>query len=208
MKGRPKGVKNSRPQHKWSEDEKQYLKDICTGKSYKEISKLMFEKFNYDFTEGQIGGALKRYNLTTGLTGYFPKGNKPWNKGNKGQYFKGCEKTWFKKGHAPVNYRPVGSERINVDGYTEIKIKDPNKWTLKHKFVWEKVNGPVPKGFAVIFADGNKANFEIDNLLLVSRKQLLVLNNNKLIQKDSDLTKTGLKIADLIIKINEKKKGD
>ena len=49
-------------------------------------------------------------------------------------------------------------------------------------------------------------NVDIDNLLLVSRKQLLMLNRNNLISNDKDLTKTGLNIADIIIKLNELEK--
>ena len=41
----------------------------------------MNEKFEYQFTEGQIKGALNRYKLQTGLNGNFKKGSIPWNKG-------------------------------------------------------------------------------------------------------------------------------
>ena len=47
--------------------------------------------------------------------------------GKKGICADGCERTWFKKGHIPANYRPVGSERVNADGYIEVKVADPNK---------------------------------------------------------------------------------
>ena len=33
--------------HKWTEEEKQYLKEICLGKSYKEIMDLMSNRFDY-----------------------------------------------------------------------------------------------------------------------------------------------------------------
>ena len=56
-----------------------------------------------------------------------------------------------------------------------------------------------------MFADRNKQNFEIGNLILVSTRQLQVMNNKKLIQDDADLTKTGLVIANVLIKIADKK---
>ena len=56
-----------------------------------------------------------------------------------------------------------------------------------------------------MFADRNKQNFEIDNLILVSSRQLQMMNNKKLIQDDADLTKTGLVIANVLIKIADKK---
>lgn len=199
---REPGIKNS-SFHIWTEEEKEYLKEITPGHHYREIQELMKEKFNLDLTLNQIKGAIGRYKLNTGLNGQFPKGHTPFNKGVKGVAYEGSKKTWFEKGHTPKNHRPVGSERINVDGYTEVKVAEPRTWRLKHQLIWEQHNGPAPKGHAVIFGDGNTQNFDINNLILVSRQQLLILNRNKLIQQDTDLTKTGVIIADLLMKIGE-----
>lgn len=204
MNGRPQGSKN-KVLHIWSKEEKEYLKEITPGRHYKEIQELMSKKFNLDLTPNQIKGAIGRYKLNTGLTGQFNKGHVPDNKGMKGICAKGCEKTWFKKGQKPINHRPIGSERVNVDGYVEVKIKEPNKWRLKHQIVWEEHNGPIPKGHAVIFGDGNLGNLDVNNLILVSRKQLLMLNRNNLIQKDADLTRTAVIIADIYQKISARK---
>ena len=195
--------------HIWSDKEKEYLKEITPGRHYKEIVDLMNKKFDYQFTVDQIKGALNRYKLKTGLGGHFPKGNIPWNKGKKGICAKGCENTWFKKGEKPPNWVPLGTERISKDGYIEVKIQDGKlneNWRGKHIVIWEKYNGSVPAGHAVIFGDRNNRNFAINNLILVSRKQLLILNSNKLIKNDADLTRTGVMIADLQIKINERRK--
>ncbi len=190
--------------HTWSNEEKQYLKEITPGHHYKEIQELMNKKFNLNLTLAQINGAIGRYKLNTGFNGQFKKGCIPANKGIKG--LTGANKTSFKKGEIPKNYRPVGSERINVDGYIEIKVEDPRKWKLKHIVIWEKENGPLPGGCAIIFGDGNKLNLNIDNLILVTRKQLLIMNRNKLIQKDIELTKIGLSIAKVHEKISERRK--
>lgn len=204
MNGRPQGSKN-KALHIWSNEEKEYLEEITPGHHYKEIQELMKEKFNLDLTMNQIKGAIGRYKLNTGFTGQFNKGHVPDNKGMKGICAKGCEKTWFKKGQKPINHKPVGSERVNVDGYVEVKIKEPNKWRLKHQVVWEEHNGLIPQGHAVIFGDGNLGNLDINNLILVSRQQLLILNRNKLIQKDANLTRTAVIVADIYQKISERK---
>lgn len=192
--------------HKWTMEEIEYLKEITPGHHYKEIVEMINSKFNLNLTTSQIGNAIKRYKLLTGFNGQFTKGSAPANKGIKGVHALGSEKTWFPKGHKPQNWRPVGSERINVYGYTEVKVKEPSQWKLKHKLIWETENGPVPKGYAVIFGNGDKQDFSIDNLILVSRQQLLILNRNKLIKDDAELTKTGVLIADLHIKIKEASK--
>lgn len=187
----------------WKEEEKEYLKVITPGKHYREIAELMTKRFGHEFTLAQIKNAINRYKLNTGFNGQFKKGNEPANKGKKGLI--GANRTSFKKGNRPYNYKPVGSERITKDGYIEVKVADPNKWRLKHIIIWELENGKVPKGCALVFGDGNKNNLDINNLILVSRNQLLIMNKNKLIKNDVDLTKTGIIIADLISKISDRK---
>lgn len=199
--GRPKGSKNKKPQHKWTDEEKEYLASIVKGSTYKEITKQMNDKFEHDFSEEQIKGAMARYKLTTGTGGYFKKGSTPWNKGLKGHM--GANKTSFKKGTIPPQYRPVGSERITRDGYTEIKVKDPNKWELKHRLIYKQHYGEIPKGHNVIFADTDKTNLNIDNLILVSKSEMLILNRNKLIYEDNELTKVGVNIAKVIDKVKK-----
>ena len=204
--GRPKGSKNGVQPHIWSEEEKKYLKEIVTGRSYKDINKMMNDKFEYQFTESQIKGALRRYGLNTGLTGQFTKAHTPWNKGKRGLNIGGKE-TQFQKGHQPINHRKVGSERITVDGYTEIKVAEPNKWRLKHRVMYEKYhNVKLDPKQLIIFADRDKSNMSKENLLLVDNNQLLVLNHNKLINEDAELTKVGVNVANLIIKIKESNK--
>ena len=201
MKGRPKGSKDKKKQHKWTDEEKEYLASIVKGSTYEEITKQMNDKFEYNFSKEQIKGMMYRNKLTTGTVGYFKKGSTPWNKGLKG--YMGANKTSFKKGTIPPQYRPVGSERITKDGYIEIKVEDPNKWELKHRVIWKQHHGEIPKGYAVIFADGDKSNLDIDNLLLVSRKQILFMNRNNLITENKDFTKVGVNIANVMIKLSE-----
>ena len=199
--GRTKGVKNKKPQHRWTDEEKEYLASIVKGKTYKELLALMNEKFDYEFSSQQIESALRRYNLKTGNTGQFKKYQEPWNKGLKG--YIGANKTSFKKGTIPPNYKPVGTERFAKDGYIEVKVKDPNVWELKHRYIYKKHYGKIPKGYNVIFADKNISNFDIDNLILVSKAEMLILNKNKLIFEDKDFTKVGVNIAKLINKTKQ-----
>ena len=203
--GRPKGSKNRGQRHIWSDEEKEYLKEIVTGRSHKEIIKMMNDKFEHQFTEGQIKGAIGRNNLNTGRTGRFEKGHIPANKGTKGTMK--ANKTSFQKGHTPKNHKEVGSERVSVDGYTEIKVAEPNKWRLKQRVMYEKYhNVKLDPKQLVIFADRDKRNLTKENLLLVDNKQLLTLNQHKLIKENGELTKVGLNIANIIIKLKDLKR--
>ena len=160
---------------------------MCTPKQkeliakwYKTLSrKQLTIKFNNEFnknvTVGQMTAFLKNHNIKSGRTGYYEAGLVPHNKGTKG--LMKPNKTSFKKGQKAFNYKPVGSERVNVEGYVEIKIADPSIWRLKQRHVWQLKHGQIPKGYNVRFKDGDKLNCDIDNLLLVSDCENIILNH-------------------------------
>lgn len=202
MAGMYKGTKV----HKWTNEEKEYLRKISPGKHRKEIIKLFNKKFNINLSESQITAKMKMLKIKTGFTGRFDEDRSKVKVWNKGEYPKGCEKTWFKQGNIPYNYVPIGIERITIDGYLEIKVKDPDIWKFKQRIIWEKEYGPIPYGCLINFLDGNKMNFDIDNLICLTKEQSLELSRNKLRSEDKDITKTGVKVADLIIEIRKKKK--
>jgi len=190
--------------HKYTAEQKEFLKANVYGRSHAELTELFNGKFGLQLERSQIAAFIKNNKLNTGRDGRFKSGHVPANKGKKGMG--GWEPTQFKKGNRPWNYKPVGTERVNGDGYVDIKVADPNKWKGKHILLWEAANGPVPKGHVVIFADSNKRNFDLNNLLLVSRKELAVLNKHNLIQGETELTKAGVIVADIYLKIGERKR--
>lgn len=98
---------------------------------------------------------------------------------------------------------PVGSERIDKKGYVLVKIAEPNIWLEKQRYIYEQAYGEIPPGHKVIFADKNKRNFDLSNLILVSNSEALIMNTHKLIYEESELTKTGSIIAKIIDKTNK-----
>jgi hypothetical protein len=191
----------------FNEVQEKFIRDNCKGINTIQLTKLFNEYFKTNFTQPQIRNYMHRYGITNGVNCTFKKGSVPINKGKKGMpSHPNMIATQFKKGVKPRNWLPVGSERINTDGYVDIKIAEPNKWKGKHKIIWEEHHGAIPEGHVVIFGDRNRHNFDIDNLILVSKKQLLIMNQNRLIQNDTELTKTGVIIADLLSKIKESEK--
>lgn len=190
----------------FTKEQKNFIKNNATGKGNEELTRLLNTHFGLNLPVQKIKTFKHNHKISSGLTGRYEKGHIPFNKGKKGLCQGGVE-TQFKKGHKPHNYVPVGSERVNGDDYVDIKIADPNKWRGKHLIVWEKHhNRPVPKGHAVIFGDGNRRNFNPDNLILVSRGQLAIMNKNGLIQNNAELTRTGVILADIYRKIGERKR--
>ncbi|MBR5013512.1 MAG: HNH endonuclease [Bacteroidales bacterium] len=110
----------------------------------------------------------------------FSKGHIPDNKGKRmsPEVYAQVQRTMFKKGHRPHNHRAVGSERINVDGYIEVKVAEPNRWRVKHRIIWEQVNGAIPKGFNVQFKNHNPLDCRIENLYLISKADQMAKENS------------------------------
>lgn len=81
---------------------------------------------------------------------------------------------------------PVGSEYVDSsNGYVYVKIKNVRKkgkssfrdnWMLKQRYVYESAHGPIPKGSVIMFLDGNKSNFSLDNLACVTGREFIHLN--------------------------------
>lgn len=198
----------------YSEEKVQFLKNNVKGILLKELTRRFNERFNCNLTENAIQNMKRQLNLTSDLDTKLKKGHIPHNKGKKWADFMSeqgkvnSSKTFFKKGHIPYNYRSIGEERVDTDGYILVKIQDGHlykNWKLKHRVIWEEKNGPVPNGYHLIFADGNKQNFDLDNLVLVSNSELLLLNRNKLYKNNKELTKTAVNIVRLIDKANKRK---
>lgn len=116
----------------------------------------------------------------SGKSHQYAKGHTPFNKGKKmpEHVYERAKATMFKKGHVPVNHKPVGYERITRDGYVEVKVAEPNKFVLKHRQIWEQANGSIPEGYNVQFRDGDRQNFSIENLYLISRSEQLKNENS------------------------------
>lgn len=183
--------------HRYTAEEREFMAGYVPGHSHKEIKEAFTAKFGWQISDAQVKSYIGNHHLNTGRTGRFEKGHVSSNKGKKGVCAAGCEKTWFKKGCIPNNYRPVGSERVNVEGYVEIKVADPNKWKLKHRVVWESVNGKIPKGCIILFKDNDRTNTEIDNLMLVRRSTQAVLNHTGLCIYSGEFKETAVRIAEL-----------
>ena len=99
----------------------------------------------------------------------------------------------------PHNYRPVGSERINRDGYIEVKVADPKTWKTKHRIVWEAHHGEIPKGSIIVFRDGNKLNTDISNLALVSRGVSLKMNQAGVSKCGSESFDTAVLLGEVVL---------
>lgn len=197
---------------RYTAEELEFLRTGYREMSLKKLTAAFNKKFGTGRSEKNIRSVLRNHRIQSGRTGQFTKGMKPWNTGTKG--LTGKNRTTFRKGCAPPNLKPLWSERVDrKDGYVWMKIPEkdpytgfPTRYKLKHKYIWERENGPVPARHVVIFKDGDKRNFEPANLMLVSRALLLALNQLGYKDAPADVKPSILALARLRVKMFEKKR--
>ena len=158
-----------------------YLKTIVKGRQCKEIADLFNQKFNTDCTAKQIEYIKYKYGLKSGVD------------------------TRFRKNGIPHNKKKLHEETIYKNGSVWIKIEEPNTWVQKHIYIYEKHNGKIPKGYDIMFLDGDKTNCEISNLILVKKGVKMIAVNCGLLSDDRKLRKTGILTAVLLKKIADTK---
>lgn len=182
-----------------------FIRENYKGVGYHAMVKLIEKEFGAQYKPSQIKNFYGNNKLDSGLNGRFQKGNVPVNKGKKGCWAPGCEKTWFKKGNRPHCQAEVGAESV-IDGYTYVKIAQPNVWKQKHHIIWEAENGPIPEGCVILFRDGDRANIELSNLMMVERRILSQLNKRDLIGMKGDLKDTAVAIAKVKVAVGDAKR--
>lgn len=202
--GLTSGIKRGSPTKLYPEIVQKYINQNYKGAGPKDMAIQLNKIFGTKYTHSQLKTYYASRKISSGLTGCFEKGHIPPNKGKKGWYAPGCEKGWFKKEHRPLNSKPIGTRVIDRHGYAKIKIDEPNIWKHEHILIWEKANGKIQEGSVLIFRDGNKSNITLENLRMITRRELLELNCKKLRSSNPDLTDTGLLIAKVNIARSEK----
>ena len=184
--GRAPGERLRKRLRIYTEEQARFIRDNYKGKSIAEMTALFSERFGPGKTQKQIKTFVHNRGIISGRTGYFPRGNKPWNINTKGKGLTGPNKRSFKKGNVPANRKPLWSERIcQKDGFIQMKVPErdpytgfPTRYRHKHVFIWEQAHGPVPEGKVVAFINGDKTRCDLENLMLILRAELLNLNQN------------------------------
>lgn len=199
--------KKRRTPHKklFNKVQEAFLKENAIGITNQELADRVNDVFGLSITSRQITSWKKNNDVQSGLKCQFKKGQAPANKGLKQSDYMTKEQiekskaTRFKKGDVAKNYKPIGTEVLTKDGYIRVKVQDngrwDERWKLKHTVLWERENGPVPEGKVLTFLDGDKRNAVLDNLMLVTRAEHLMMTRRKLRFGDPELTKVGAAIA-------------
>lgn len=182
-----------------------FMVEYIPGHSEGEIREAFLERFGIKLSRSQIKNFKSSRGIKSGTVGgRFSPGCIPPNKGKKlrKELYDQLYPTMFRKGNIPLNHREVGSERINKkDGYVMIKVAEPNKWRLKQRVMYEEYHGEVlARNEVVIFLDGNKYNFAKDNLMKLTRSELVRYCQDHLYCEDPEISKGAAMVAKLKVK--------
>ena len=130
-----------------------------------------------DVSAPNLHALRKRKGWKTGRTGRFEKGQP--GKSHGGHRHPRSVATRFQKGHLPHNTKWLGHERVCKDGYVEISVAETNphtgferRYVLKHLWLWEQKNGPLPQGMCLKCLDGDKTNTDPANWEAIPRALL------------------------------------
>lgn len=190
----------------WTESEDSQLTALYPTHNRTELSKILNRSASAIHNRTHKLGLTKEEN-----SGNYKPGQTPSNKGRKQTDYMSTESikrtkaTRFKAGNKPHNYKPVGSTRINKDGYLEVKVSDPKTWMAAHRLKYQLEFGEIPKGYNVQFKDGNKRNLDISNLYLIDKAGNLQENTiNRFPQEIRNLIYLKRKINSLVKKHGQK----
>lgn len=121
----------------------------------------------------------------------YKKGHIPANKGKRmtEALKQKLQHTFFKKGNVPHNALPIGTEVLRRDRcgkyYYKIKVSGSRTLVYKHVHLWQQhYKKQVPKGYKVIFKDGNSLNCVVENLECISNEEMMLRNSRHNLPKE------------------------
>lgn len=188
MKSRRKAPEDCliQPRHEWTSEERDFIVQNLPGKSYAEVAKMISGRFGWKCEYYHVRKYCHDTDIPPGMT----------------------------RGRAENN--GIGTERLRLVGrhgenirewYVKVgkgvKGADADGWKRKHIVEWEKVNGEIPDGCVLLFADGNTENWHIENLTLATRRQrsqrAQLLNHHGIRSYDQESSQVLNTLADLMI---------
>ena len=169
----------TRTSERWSDAEERALRRLYQTHTAREIGERL----------GRSRIAIKNKALKLGLgngikshnAGCFKPGLVPWNKGTRFIAGGRSAETHFKPGDKPHTWNPVWHERVSNEGYLQRKVTDTGvtwrDYRPVHHLVWQEAWRDIPPGYALVFRDGDKRNFALCNLELVTRADIMRRNS-------------------------------
>lgn len=165
--------------NKYSKEFEKEMHKKASSKTIEQLLSIANNKYGYNITKDMLMQYLSKREIR--YKGYNP---------NKAQ--------------AMGSKIPIGAEYVKPDGMVLVKVK-PNKWEYKQRYIYEQYHKvELPKEIMVVFLDGDRTNFDINNLMAVSTPEYNCIKNKDLLSNNGMVTKTALLSARLHYKVKEK----
>lgn len=154
-----------------------------------------------EFKKQMLQESIKRLQ-DSGKANRFKKGNRPWNDGLAGKGIFKPNVGSFKKGNMPHTTRPVGSQRLDKEGYI-IEKQEDGRWIRLQVKEWEKHYGKIPPKHYLRLKVKDKTCTDINQMFVVSFKENIELNSIN--RYPSELRKIIITLAKFKKKIRNEK---
>lgn len=185
-----------------------FIEENYLGTGHQQMADLIRKEFGQEYTAQQIKSYYANHDLNSGLTGHFKKGQASHNKGVKMSHevYEKAKATMFKPGSRPHNAVPVGTVVMATIGYYKEKVAEPDEWEFCHIKAWKDAHGEIPEGMIVSFKDGNREDWSIENLILLTREENAYLNGTHMRSEFPEITAAAANVAKLVMKTRKIRK--
>lgn len=138
---------------KYTPEMTQWIRDNCAGVEWESVAENFNRVFGADKTARQLRSHAHDNDIHNGI-------------------YHARSTTMNKR-------RPVGSTRLDKDGYVVIKVAEPCHWRRAQLVEWEKHHKPIDtRKDMLIFLDGNRQNYHINNLYKLPRRLIAIFNRH------------------------------
>lgn len=190
-------------------NESKYTKEIlefCKEKrkkhSVREVLELLKKELNFETSFWGLQKTLSEHKIRGVNKGHFKNGHPCLLK-------KKPKPPKKKKPRIPHNKRKIGDERVDKDGYIIVKIANPSVWMRKGRYLYEKYhNVKLGRNDFIIFLDGDKRNFNKENLYRVTQEEIAVFNKCFKIHENPEATRAGILLSKIKLKKFERIRRD
>lgn len=191
-----------RKTQRYSKDEDEFLKEnVNKFKTYKDLTIAFNDKFNKNKNKKSIEircQTVLKINKNTNI-GRIKKGE---ILHNNNELPLGTEV--YDEVRENIYIKTKLHQKSNFPKYKESKSREYPYWTLKQQKIYEDEFGQIGKDEMIIFLDGNRKNYNLDNLFCIKRTEWIRLVRNKWYGTDKNLTRTAIELIRLKRNIKEK----
>lgn len=162
-------TKEYAPRLRWTKEMLDFLRTNYEKYPYTKLTNLINSEFNIKTTPSSVEHKVNRLGLK--------KSKEAISRMAKS---KNSTKYWFLPGHVSKLRAPIGYERVDRHGFIWVKEKDPDVFESKHRIIYKQHYGEIEEGINIVFLNGNKNDFRIENLVPLTNSELAIFNGTRI----------------------------